>query len=62
MVSGLGKARAELGMKPEEPGPIKDKKVREELKEKYSGVIEDGIKIFRRRWKSIRNMTTRWPT
>jgi tetratricopeptide (TPR) repeat protein len=39
----LGKARAELGMKPEDPGPIKDKKVKEELKAKYSGVIEEGI-------------------
>ncbi len=39
----LGKARAELGMKPEDPGPIKDKKVKEELKQKYSGIIEEGI-------------------
>jgi len=39
-----GTARANLGMKLEDPGPIKDKKVREELKEKYSGVIEDGLK------------------
>ena len=30
-----GTARAELGMKLEDPGPIKDKKVREELKAKY---------------------------
>jgi tetratricopeptide (TPR) repeat protein len=39
----LGRARAELGMKPEDPGPIKDKKVREELKTQYSGIIEEGI-------------------
>jgi len=39
-----GTARAELGMKIEDPGPIKDKKVREELKAKYSDIIEDGIK------------------
>ncbi len=39
----LGKARAELGMKPEDPGPIKNEKVKEELKAKYSGVIEEGI-------------------
>ena len=39
----LGKARAELGMKPEDPGPIKDKKVKEELKAKYSAIIEEGI-------------------
>lgn len=38
------KARADLGMKPEEPGPIKDKKVRAELQEKYSATIEDGLK------------------
>lgn len=37
-------ARAKLGMKPEDPGPLKDKKVREELKEKYGPMIEDGIK------------------
>ncbi len=38
------RARAELGMKPEEPGPLKDKKVKEQLKDQYSAVIEDGIK------------------
>jgi tetratricopeptide (TPR) repeat protein len=38
------KARADLGMKPEEPGPIKDKKVKADLKDQYSAVIEDGIK------------------
>ena len=38
------KARADLGMKPEEPGPLKDKKVKAELKEQYSAVIDDGIK------------------
>jgi tetratricopeptide (TPR) repeat protein len=39
----LGKARADLGMKPEDPGPIKDKKIRDELKAKYSGIIEEGL-------------------
>jgi tetratricopeptide (TPR) repeat protein len=39
----LGKARAELGMKAEDPGPIKDKKIREGLKEKYTAVIEEGL-------------------
>jgi tetratricopeptide (TPR) repeat protein len=39
----LGNARAQLGMKPEDPGPIKDKKVREELKAKYTPIIEEGI-------------------
>lgn len=37
-------ARTKLGMKPETPGPIKDKKVKAELQEKYNGVISDGIK------------------
>ena len=36
-------ARAELRMKPEDPGPVKDKKVKEELKEKYSAMVDDGI-------------------
>jgi Tfp pilus assembly protein PilF len=39
-----GTARQKLGMKLEDPGPIKDKKVREELKEKYSSVIDEGLK------------------
>ncbi len=38
------KARAEAGMKQEDPGPIKDKKIRLELKEKWSPVIEEGLK------------------
>ncbi len=38
------KARADLGMKSEESGPLKDKKVKADLKERYSAVIEDGIK------------------
>jgi tetratricopeptide (TPR) repeat protein len=36
-------ARANLRMKPEDPGPIKDKKVKDELKTQYSAIIEDGI-------------------
>jgi hypothetical protein len=36
-------ARTKLGMKPETPGPIKDKKVKAELQEKYSEVITAGI-------------------
>jgi tetratricopeptide (TPR) repeat protein len=39
-----GAARAKLGMKPEDPGPIKDKKVREELLEKNGPTIEEGLK------------------
>jgi tetratricopeptide (TPR) repeat protein len=36
-------ARANLRMRPEDPGPIKDKKVKEDLKTQYSAIIEDGI-------------------
>jgi Tfp pilus assembly protein PilF len=38
-----GTARAKLGMKQEDPGPIKDKKVKEELKAQYGPVIDSGI-------------------
>jgi tetratricopeptide (TPR) repeat protein len=38
------KARADLGMRPEEPGPLKDKKVKAELNEKYAAVVDDGMK------------------
>ncbi len=38
------KARANLGMKQEDPGPIKDKKVKDELKSKYGPVIANGLK------------------
>jgi tetratricopeptide (TPR) repeat protein len=37
-------ARAKLGMRPEDPGPLKDKKVREDLKAQHWGSIEQGIK------------------
>jgi tetratricopeptide (TPR) repeat protein len=37
-------ARAKLGMKQEDPGPLKDKKVREELRTKNLGMIEEGMK------------------
>jgi len=36
-------ARAKLGMKPEDPGPIKDKKVRDELKQQWGAQVESGI-------------------
>jgi tetratricopeptide (TPR) repeat protein len=36
-------ARAKLGMKPEDPGPLKDKKVREAVKADVLPMIEDGI-------------------
>jgi tetratricopeptide (TPR) repeat protein len=35
--------RANLRMKPDDPGPIKDKKIKEALKTKYSGVVDEGI-------------------
>jgi tetratricopeptide (TPR) repeat protein len=37
-------ARSNLRMKVEDPGPIKDKKVKAELKAQYEGIIEEGIK------------------
>jgi tetratricopeptide (TPR) repeat protein len=37
-------ARAKLGMKPEDPGPLKDKKVRETVRTEILPMIEDGIK------------------
>ena len=37
-------ARAKLGMKPEDPGPLKDKKIREGLKGELLPLIEDGIR------------------
>ncbi len=40
--------RAKLGMRPEDPGPLKDKKVREELKVKYGTMVDDGIKSLER--------------
>lgn len=39
----LATARAKLGMKPEDPGPIKDKKVKEELKAQYGPMVESGM-------------------
>ena len=36
-------ARAGLRMKPEDPGPIKDQKIKEELKEKYLPMVDEGI-------------------
>jgi Tfp pilus assembly protein PilF len=41
-----GGARAKLGMKQEDPGPIKDKKVKEELKAQYGPVIEGGLQAL----------------
>jgi Tfp pilus assembly protein PilF len=41
-----GGARAKLGMKQEDPGPIKDKKVKEELRAQYGPVIEAGLQAL----------------
>jgi tetratricopeptide (TPR) repeat protein len=38
-----GEARAKLSMKPEDPGPLKDKKVREEVKAKNLVVVQEGL-------------------
>jgi tetratricopeptide (TPR) repeat protein len=35
--------RAQLNMKPDDPGPIKNAKARDELKEKYGKTIDDGL-------------------
>jgi len=40
----LATARAKLGMKPEDPGPIKDQKLKDELKAQYGPMVENGIK------------------
>jgi Tfp pilus assembly protein PilF len=37
-------ARAKMGMKPEDPGPLKDKKVRDELRAKNLPIVDEGIK------------------
>ena len=39
-------ARAELGMKPEDPGPLKDPKIREELKAELLPVIDGGLAML----------------
>jgi tetratricopeptide (TPR) repeat protein len=44
----LMEARNKLGMKPEDPGPIKDKKVKEELKAQWLDTVNQGIKNLER--------------
>ena len=39
----LMEARREMGMKPEDPGPLKDKKVREKLRTEWLTIIDQGI-------------------
>ncbi|HUA21311.1 MAG TPA: hypothetical protein VMB25_21340 [Bryobacteraceae bacterium] len=38
------KARSDIGMKPEDPGPLKDKKVKADLQTQYMPILDDGIK------------------
>ncbi|MGE5488855.1 MAG: tetratricopeptide repeat protein [bacterium] len=42
----IGKARSDLQMKPEDPGPLKDKKVREQLRQEWSETIQTGIEYL----------------
>ena len=42
----LMQARAKMSMKPEDPGPLKDKKVREQLRAEYGPLVAEGIAKF----------------
>jgi tetratricopeptide (TPR) repeat protein len=42
-IPALMTARSNLRMRPEDPGPLKDKKVKEELKAQYTGVLDEGM-------------------
>jgi tetratricopeptide (TPR) repeat protein len=55
-------ARNKAGMKPEAPGPIKDKKLREELSEKYLEMVNAGIANLGKALEIDPSTTTRWPT
>jgi hypothetical protein len=37
-------ARAKLNMKPEDPGALPDKSVREDLKRRYGAMVDEGIR------------------
>ncbi len=39
----IGRARADSGMKPEDPGPLKDKKLRVQLRQEWWDIIQSGI-------------------
>lgn len=41
-------ARNKMGMQPEDPGPLKDKKVREDLKAKYMPMLDEGIENMKK--------------
>ncbi len=44
----LMQARATARMKPEDPGPLTDKKGKEQLRAQYSGIVEEGIQNLRK--------------
>ena len=44
LLAKVREARNKMSMKPEDPGPLRDKKVREELKEKYMPSLDEGVK------------------
>ena len=44
-------ARARTGMKPEDPGPIADEKVRQDLKMRFGSAIDEGIRNLERALK-----------
>ena len=41
-------ARSKAGMKPDAPGPLKDKKAREELKDKHGAMLDDALKSLQK--------------
>lgn len=41
-------ARSELGMKPEDPGPLKDEEIRTKLKEEFMPVIDEGLESLQK--------------
>ncbi len=42
------RARAELGMRPEDPGPLQDKKAREALKAQNGPIVEEGMAALKK--------------
>ena len=42
-IPALMTARSNLRMRPEDPGPLKDKKVKEELKAQYGAIVDEGM-------------------
>jgi len=44
----LMSARARLGMRPEDPGPLRDSSIRSELRSRMSHIVDDGIRHLER--------------